>query len=988
MESQGKPKSRLTEELESLRKQIFELQKLVIEPALAEELPKPSPAPEQPPAAPSDPASVVQKRLGFLPPFLLPGLHIPLLLKSLSEQMLGAYLDNPIPDLAKERLFGRLARRCPVSYATVSHSCILKHLGMSGGDIKEWLERPLPAPEPELARASALFSETAKPLGEWPAFGTDLENAVLSASMSAFLDIEGADRFRDELRDVLGPYLYASLLRFLGYVRSHFLWLQAYPELPYESDGYIRAHLTALLSEEPHLSTVWRSPEPVEQTGGAHPAAVDPGSALLAFLEILPVGAALVDSEFRIVETNAPLRALMGDSIPAATSLFEIVNGIDIELWMRSVQMALTGTPTPAVDGRIRRREGDERWIQFTAAPLGRTVGGNRCLALFEDITSRTREREQLQERTKFTETLIRNSHDGVFAFDRDGRLAAWNPIMEELFGLTEAEALGQHTTVLLPYLKEGGSDQPVRQALGGATTTVRRIHRVGLAGPEIFLELRLGPVCNEIGEVIGGIGVARDMSEVKRAVDAQKATEERYQELFESAHDMMYTQDLEGNLTSMNKAGERITGYARPDALRLKLTDLVAPECLDVARRMVERQAAGETPPTYELEILARDSHRVALEISSRPIFREGRMVSIQGIARDVTERKRTEEELQLANQKLEAWVSELQQRTREMTLLSEMGDMLRACFTTEEAYTVIVRVAQQVFPVQVGALYVITSSRNLVEAVAIWGDASAAERVFAPDDCWALRRGRVHWVENSKMGLVCKHLRHPAPRGYLCVPMMAQSEALGVLHLAEPDDSSITDAKQRLAVTMAEHIAMALSNLRLHETLRSQSIRDPLTGLFNRHFMEESLELELRRAARNQRPLGIIMLELDNFKELSVGAGRDAADAAIRETGNLIQSVVRKEDVACRFGGEKFVVLLPQGGAEVTQQRAENFREMIKRLEIKHRSQSIGKLTASLGIAVFPDNGRTVEVLLRVTEGALNRARADGGDRIVVAR
>jgi GGDEF domain-containing protein len=359
-----------------------------------------------------------------------------------------------------------------------------------------------------------------------------------------------------------------------------------------------------------------------------------------------------------------------------------------------------------------------------------------------------------------------------------------------------------------------------------------------------------------------------------------------------------------------------------------MKFLDLIAPECHETARRELERQIAGEGPATFELEILARDSHRVAVEISSRPIFREGRIAAIQCIARDVTERKRTEEALQSANQKLEAWVSELQQRTHEMTLLSEMGDMLRACMTTDEAYTVIVRVAQQIFPVQVGALHVITPSRNLVEAVALWGDICSVERVFTPDDCWALRRGRVHWVEDTRSGLLCKHLHHPVPNAYLCVPMMAQSEALGVLHLTEAEGARLTEARQRLAVTMAEHIAMALSNLKLHETLRSQSIRDPLTSLFNRHFMEESLELELRRAARTQRPLGLIMVELDNIKSFVSSFGRDAADTAVRETGGLLQTIIRKEDVACRLTGEKFVVILPQGSTEVTQQRAHSVR------------------------------------------------------------
>ena len=236
-------------------------------------------------------------------------------------------------------------------------------------------------------------------------------------------------------------------------------------------------------------------------------------------------------------------------------------------------------------------------------------------------------------------------------------------------------------------------------------------------------------------------------------------------------------------------------------------------------------------------------------------------------------------------------------------MTLLSEMGDILRACLTTEEVYEVIVRVAQEIFPAQGGALFVIGPLRNIVEAVAEWGDTSKWNLPLPPMNAGlCAEEESIGWKTRS-VGLLCKHLHAPLPEGYLCVPMMAQSEAVGVLHLTAAGGCPMPEAKQRLAVAMAEHVAMALSNLRLHETLRNQSIRDQLTGLFNRSFMEESLELELRRAARTQHPLSVIMLALDNFQLLNDNYGLDVGDSILRRTGMLLQANVRKGDIACRF-------------------------------------------------------------------------------------
>ena len=386
-------------------------------------------------------------------------------------------------------------------------------------------------------------------------------------------------------------------------------------------------------------------------------------------------------------------------------------------------------------------------------------------------------------------------------------------------------------------------------------------------------------------------------------------------------------------------------------------------------------------------------DGTVVDVEICGVPVFVNGELEGVYVVYQDITERRRAEEALQQGNAVLRGWLQALEKRSEETTLLNEMVDLLQTCVSAEEAYAVIARSAQQLFPSDAGALCVLNASQNLVEAVAIWGQSLVGERVFAPEECWALRRGQVHAVEDPAPGLVCRHLGALRDVSYLCVPMMGQGEALGVLHVQSGGSSGegqnhLTDAQQRLAVTAAGHIALALANLRLRETLRMQSIRDPLTGLFNRRYMEESLVRELRRAARNQRRLGAIMLDLDKFKVFNDTYGHAAGDALLRKLGGFLRSRTRGEDIACRYGGEEFVVILPEASIEVTQQRAEQLREEFKFLTVQHRGQTLGALTLSVGVAVFPEHGTTVEDILHAVDTALYRAKAEGRDRVVTGK
>jgi diguanylate cyclase (GGDEF)-like protein len=171
------------------------------------------------------------------------------------------------------------------------------------------------------------------------------------------------------------------------------------------------------------------------------------------------------------------------------------------------------------------------------------------------------------------------------------------------------------------------------------------------------------------------------------------------------------------------------------------------------------------------------------------------------------------------------------------------------------------------------------------------------------------------------------------------------------------------------------------------MREMLKIQSVRDPLTGLYNRRYMEESLTRELRRAARKKTELGVMMLDVDHFKQFNDTFGHEAGDAVLRSLGNLLRTQFRAEDIVCRYGGEEFTVILPDTSLQLTQQRAEELREAAKRELVQLRGQSLGAVSLSIGVASFPANGATSETLLGAADAALYRAKEAGRDRVTVS-
>jgi diguanylate cyclase (GGDEF)-like protein len=343
----------------------------------------------------------------------------------------------------------------------------------------------------------------------------------------------------------------------------------------------------------------------------------------------------------------------------------------------------------------------------------------------------------------------------------------------------------------------------------------------------------------------------------------------------------------------------------------------------------------------------------------------------------------------------KLENGTRLLQQREHEKVILGQMSGVLQSCMNVKEAYNAIAQFGKRLFPGEAGVFFVMHDSREYLEASATWGEPEIGGPLFAPEECWALRRGRLHLVDDPRIGLQCDHVKAAgAPLlPYLCVPMVVHSETVGLLHLQLGTDSNRSeeaqhqDVIQQLAAIFADQVALAVTNLRLRETLRRQSIHDPLTGLHNRRYLQEVMQRELARTERKKTMLAVIILDVDHFKHFNDTYGHEAGDAVLRSLAQLIERQIRGSDIACRYGGEEFILVLPEASLSIARQRGELLREAAQGMHVTLSGQTLGVVSITLGLALFPLHGRTSEELIQAADAALYRAKQAGRNRLMIA-
>ena len=457
-------------------------------------------------------------------------------------------------------------------------------------------------------------------------------------------------------------------------------------------------------------------------------------------------------------------------------------------------------------------------------------------------------------------------------------------------------------------------------------------------------------------------------------------------EKIADSTPNLLYIYDLEEqrNVYCNPFVGE-LLGYTPQQLKKFEdgvVEELIHPDDVELLQQHFKRCLTLKGDKYLEIEYRIKNSSGQWYWLHDKnTVFSrdsQGKPQQILGIAQDITQTK--ELDRQLKEQIL------VLTRTNQARIeLAKMNEFIQACVNIEEAQAVIADLLSPLFPETHGAIYLLNNSKILFEEIAKWG-VTHSENSFDLNQCWAIRQGNPHLVHPQTAKLYCSHTIDTADlKPSLCLPMIAKGETIGMLYLRFERSDAITPASQSIAETVAQNIAMSFANLKLQQELKFQSLRDPLTGLYNRRYLNDSLTREIDRARRKQQFISLIMLDVDHFKRFNDVHGHSAGDLVLASVGDYLLSQIRQYDLACRYGGEELVIVMLDASKEDTVIRAEAIRTGIKKLQLKHEGIELDSVSVSIGVSCFPDDAIDGLGLIKAADKALYQAKKQGRDRVM---
>lgn len=461
---------------------------------------------------------------------------------------------------------------------------------------------------------------------------------------------------------------------------------------------------------------------------------------------------------------------------------------------------------------------------------------------------------------------------------------------------------------------------------------------------------------------------------------------------IIESTNDMIAAFDVHHRFIIFNEAYKREfrTIFGKSITIGMYIDDAFS-EAGPQQQNMIGiwKESLIKTKTTKNIEI-RNDNQEKYYEINSNVIKNSNDdYAGLVHTIRDVTTSIQEHSKLQNAYEKLALGMEELQYKNKQINLLVDMSDIMLACVSQEELVDVSSKYARQLLHFTRGYLYIMHPSKHCLEMATSWGEPKIQAGSFTPDQCWAIKLGRRQHVGILHKELVCSHVNMSAEDNLaiLCVPLTAQNNIYGLLYMetSQEENHYFNDDQRLMINAFAELIALALANVRLRENLQYQSIRDPLTGLYNRRYLDDYLFKHTHQAERNKTPFSILLLDLDHFKKINDHFGHDAGDAVLKEVGNVLQNSIRIGDIATRYGGEEFIIVLYDITVEAARKRAESIRQAVAMLKIKYGAQQIGPVSITTGISSWPGDGKTSIELIEKADIALYNGKKTGRNRVI---
>jgi diguanylate cyclase (GGDEF)-like protein len=344
-------------------------------------------------------------------------------------------------------------------------------------------------------------------------------------------------------------------------------------------------------------------------------------------------------------------------------------------------------------------------------------------------------------------------------------------------------------------------------------------------------------------------------------------------------------------------------------------------------------------------------------------------------------------------SREKLERTLLQVENQSKEMVISNDMNNKLRSSGSMQETVSMALLYLKKILPFSSGVIYLMNHSKNYLEAVAEWNEPNVTEHIFTPDQCWGLRQGKIYFYINKDESMPCKHSEGESHiRSYVCMPLLALNEVVGVLHLQitnshDMDQNEIIKLYENnnlMIQNIAGQISLSISNIKLYEVLKQRSTRDLLTGLYNRSYLSDTFERDVQRAKRNNTSIVVIMMDIDFFKNVNDTYGHEAGDAVLREVSKLLTLELRKSDIACRYGGEEFLIILYDTVFQDASERIEQLRQKISNLQFHF--VALFSITVSFGVAMFPENGNNSEELIKAADQALYVSKKTGRNKVTV--